>query len=101
MFCLNCVRLCRRHRLPVYKGHVTMALTLEAEQKLEKVGLIAFFHHAERAWLDDAKKAFAYLRERFPENVSPRPDDVAKVLRPIIEVDRALQAELARKKLTQ
>lgn len=82
-------------------GHKVMALTLEADQKLEKVGLIAFFHHGEKSWLEDAKKAYAYLRERFPDNVSPRPDDVAKVLRPIIEVDKALQAELARKKLTQ
>jgi hypothetical protein len=78
-----------------------MALTRIEEQKLEKVGLIAFFHHAQASWIDDARKAFAYLKERYPQNVNPRRDDVARVLAPVIEVSPALQDELARRRLTQ
>jgi hypothetical protein len=78
-----------------------MALSLVEEQKLEKVGLVAFFHHGQAAWIEDARKAYAYLRAQYPQNVNPRRDDVARVLAPVIEVSPPLQDELARRRLTQ
>jgi hypothetical protein len=78
-----------------------MALSLIEEQKLEKVGLVAYFHHAQKAWIEDAQKAYDYLKERYPDNVNPRRDDVARVLAPVIEASLALQQVLAGKRLTQ
>jgi hypothetical protein len=76
-----------------------MALTLEAEQRLQSVNLVDFFTTHQAAWLQDARETYEFLARNFPQGVTIRPDDVAKPLRPIIEVDQRLRAELARKKL--
>jgi len=78
-----------------------MALTLEVEQRLQRVNLVQFFEAHRASWLQDARETYEFLERNFPDPVTIRPDDVAKPLRPIIEVDQRLNAELARKKLGQ
>jgi hypothetical protein len=78
-----------------------MALTLEAEQRLRDVGLIDFFAAREADWLADAKETYEFVRRNFPTGETIRPDDVAKALRPILEVDPSLRGELNKSKLRQ
>jgi hypothetical protein len=78
-----------------------MALTLEAEQRLKSAGLVEFFDNHQSNWLADARETYDFLHRNFPSGAAIRPDDVAKALKPIIEVDQALKAELARNKLSQ
>jgi hypothetical protein len=78
-----------------------MALTLEAEQRLQSASLTTFFEAHRAVWLLDARETYEFLRRNFPDGVTIRPDDVAKPLRPIIEVNERLKAELASKKLRQ
>jgi hypothetical protein len=78
-----------------------MALTLDTEQKLESAGLINFFTEHEAIWRAIVKKGYDYLKGNFPHDSHVRPDDVAKVLLPLIEVDEDLRAYLNANKLTQ
>lgn len=78
-----------------------MALTLEAEQRLEAVGLINFFDKSEASWQTLSKKAYDYVKGNFPPGSNVRPDDVAKALVPIVEVDADLRNELNASKLKQ
>ena len=78
-----------------------MALTLDKEQKLESAGLIDFFENDQVMWTDLAKGSHEYLKGNFPGDSQVRPDDVAKVLEPIIEVNEELRAYLSANKLKQ
>jgi hypothetical protein len=75
-----------------------MALTLPVEQRLEKVNLVTYFNDHQGAWLDAARKAHDYLAEDYD---TIRPDDVAKILHPIVEASKEFKAQLAGKNLTQ
>jgi len=63
-----------------------MALTLEADQRLESVGLTGFFDHNANAWQATAKQTKDFITTNFPPGAKIRPDDVAKALVPILEV---------------
>src|ERR1700676_3587238 len=74
-----------------------MALTFDVEQRLIRANLATFFNDHQPIWLAAAKEAHEYLHGFS----TIRPDDVAKVLHPIIEVNVQLQNTLATKRLTQ
>jgi hypothetical protein len=76
-----------------------MALTLEEEQRLESVGLISFYAEDQETWQTAAKETYNFVKQNFPPGSLIRRDDVAKALRPILEVNEALRDELAENKL--
>jgi hypothetical protein len=78
-----------------------MALTLQAEQRLDSAGLVAFFHEYRQSWLNEAAETYNFIRRNFPRGSPIRPDDVAKALLPILEVDERLRAKLNEGKLRQ
>jgi len=78
-----------------------MALTLEAEQRLENVGLIEFFDVHKPIWLKAAQETHQFLKGNFPFDSTIRPDDVAKALRPVLEVNEELRQKLNEEKLKQ
>jgi hypothetical protein len=78
-----------------------MALTLEKEQRLDAVGLIEFFDGEQATWRDLAKKSYDFFRANLPGDSHVRPDDVAKVLGPMVEVNEELRDCLNEKKLKQ
>jgi hypothetical protein len=78
-----------------------MALTLDVEQRLEDVGLIEFFNDDRERWKELAKKTYDFLKGSFPAGSVIRRDDVAKALKPLIEVDEELRDQLHANKLTQ
>ncbi len=63
-----------------------MGLTLEAEQRLDDVGLAAFFVGDQAAWQAVVQASKDYVAGNFPAGSQIRPDDVAKSLVPILEV---------------
>jgi hypothetical protein len=76
-----------------------MALTLEAEQRLENVGLVALFDEHHDLWQQAAQKTYTFVKNGFPEGAKIRRDDVAKALHPILEVHELLKDTLDKKKL--
>lgn len=76
-----------------------MALTLEAEQRLDAVGLVALFDKHENTWLSAAKRTKAFVARDFPQGSKIRRDDVAKAFIPILEVNETLKDELEASKL--
>ncbi len=78
-----------------------MALTLKAEQRLIAVGLDKFFEEHKTEWKNAAKQARDFLKHNFPANSTIRPDDVASVLAPILDVNKKLTDKLSVKKLTE
>ena len=76
-----------------------MALTLEAEQRLESVGLVGLFDDNNETWLEAAKQTKAFIKGNFPEGALIRRDDVAKALIPILEVNEVLKDVLNESKL--
>jgi hypothetical protein len=78
-----------------------MALTLEAEQRLESVGLIKFFEDDRDSWQAAAKATYDFVKGNFPAGATIRPDDVAKALLPIFEVNEQLRNKLNADKLKQ
>jgi hypothetical protein len=76
-----------------------MALTLEAEQRLEAVGLVKLFASHEKSWLQAAKETKEFIAGNFPEGAKIRRDDVAKALIPILEVNETLKDALNENKL--
>jgi hypothetical protein len=78
-----------------------MALTLEAEQSLERGGLIALFSDHDAHWREMAAQSYRFLVGNFPNGATVRPDDVAKTLTPLLEVDDLLTNHLAARKLKQ
>lgn len=77
-----------------------MALTLEIDQRLERAGLVAYFTAHQAAWQTVAQDAFDYTKKQFAGAVV-RQDDIAKALRPVVEIDKRLRAELDKKRLSQ
>jgi hypothetical protein len=78
-----------------------MALTLEKELRLNSAGLIKFFDKDQKPWTVLAKRSHDYVRRNFTPDSRVRPDDVAKVLEPLIEVNKDLRNYLDAKKLKQ
>lgn len=78
-----------------------MALTLEAEQLLQKVGLVQFFEQNETRYRGFVARAYNYVVEGFPTGAIVRRDDVAKALLPMLEVDPGLLTYLAARKLKE
>lgn len=76
-----------------------MALTLEAEQRLDHVGLVEFFEEHEDLWKQAAQETYNFVKNGFPDGVKIRRDDVAKPLHPILEVNELLRDLLDEKKL--
>jgi hypothetical protein len=76
-----------------------MALTLGSEQRLESVGLIDFFVAHEATWQNLANETYKFVKQNFPIGSKIRRDDVAKALKPVLEVNEALRDELAEQKL--
>jgi hypothetical protein len=76
-----------------------VALTLEAEQRLEAVGLVVLFNENEEIWLNAAKETKDFITGNFPEGSRIRRDDVAKAFVPILEVNELLKDELSENKL--
>ena len=76
-----------------------MALTLEAEQRLEDVGLVKFYGDHEAAWLDAAKQTKAFVTENYPKGARIRRDDVANSLVGILTVHEDLKDYLDSNKL--
>ena len=77
-----------------------MALTLEMEQRLERAGLVAHFTGQQAAWQAVSQTSYDYIKGQFA-GAAVRPDDIAKVLRPVVEVNQALRGVLDTKKLSQ
>lgn len=63
-----------------------MALTLEAEQRLEDVGLVGLYEGTPAEWLATVQATKSFVRGNFPHNAPIRRDDVAKALHTILEV---------------
>jgi hypothetical protein len=59
-----------------------MALTLEAEQRLESVGLVGLYSEHQAAWTDAAKETKGFTEGNFPKGAKIRRDDVARQLSP-------------------
>jgi hypothetical protein len=78
-----------------------MALTLEADQRLESAGLVALFNQHEEAWLTAARETRTFITGNFPAGSRIRRDDVAKALIPILEVNETLRDCLDENKLRQ
>lgn len=76
-----------------------MALTLEAEQRLEAVGLVRLFEQHQADWLTSAKETKTFVAGNFPDGSLIRRDDVAKALHPILEVNETLKEYLNAEKL--
>src|SRR5262245_61903995 len=76
-----------------------MALTLEAEQRLELVGLVAFYDEHQADWLVAARETIDFIASGFPAGSKIRRDDVAKALVPILEVNETLKDKLESSKL--
>jgi len=76
-----------------------MALTLEAEQRLESAGLIKVYDDHKSVWLAAAKETKKFVTGNFPKGALIRRDDVAKALYPILEVNEVLGNYLEANKL--
>ncbi len=76
-----------------------MALTLEAEQRLESVNLIQLYQQHAAVWLEAAQETKAFVQNNFPDGAIVRRDDVAKALFPILEVNETLKEYLDGNKL--
>lgn len=76
-----------------------MALTLEAEQRIIDVGLDAFYVKHKKIWEAAAKQTYNFIKTNFPHGAKIRRDDVAKALKPILEVNEDLRDELDSHKL--
>ncbi len=63
-----------------------MALTLESEQRLTEVGLVAFYENKKDAWLASAQEMKNFCTNNFPVGAQIRRDDVAKAFHPVLEV---------------
>lgn len=63
-----------------------MALTLEAEQRMNDVGLVKFYEDDDDSWLNTVRETKKFVKGNFPANSLIRRDDVAKALVPILEV---------------
>jgi len=76
-----------------------MALTLEAEQRMEAVGVVGFYDADHMAWLGTVKSTKKFVAGNFPAGKMIRRDDVAKALVTIVEVHEGFQDFRNEKKL--
>ena len=76
-----------------------MALTLEAEQRLQSAGLVDLYEKHKAIWLEAAKETKEFVEGNFPDGSKIRRDDVAKALYPIVEVNETLREYLESNKL--
>jgi hypothetical protein len=76
-----------------------MALTLESEQRLSNMELVKFFSDNETVWETIAKETYSFVKGKFPKSSKVRPDDVAKFLIPVLEVDTDFRNRLDAKRL--
>lgn len=76
-----------------------VALTLEAEQRLDSVGLVKFFTDGEETWKKTASQTFEFIVANFPPGSRIRRDDVSKGLKPVLEVSESLRDYMNEKKL--
>jgi len=76
-----------------------MALTLEAEQRLQSAGLTNLYDQHGATWLEAAKETKGFVEGNFPAGSLIRRDDVAKALYPILEVNEILRQYLEGNKL--
>lgn len=63
-----------------------MALTLEAEQRMDDVGLVGFYTGDAAKWLATVQATKDFVKGNFPAGALIRSDDVAKGLIAILEV---------------
>jgi hypothetical protein len=63
-----------------------MALTLEAEIRMEEVGLVGFYTGDAAGWLATVQATKDFVEGNFPPGALIRRDDVAKGLIAILEV---------------
>jgi hypothetical protein len=63
-----------------------MALTLEAEQRMDDVGLVRFYTNDAASWLATVQATKDFVKGNFPHDAPIRRDDVAKGLIAILEV---------------
>jgi hypothetical protein len=77
-----------------------MALTRAIEQSLERASLVTYFAKNEAAWRDNAQDAYDYTKKQFA-GATVRQDDVAKALRPAVEIHKDLRNTLDEKRLSQ
>src|SRR5204862_32415 len=73
---------------------VAMSLTLESEQRMQKVSLIQFFTGSRAEWTRLAEGSYRFVRDEFPDDANVRPDDVAMALVPLLRVNERLVAYL-------
>jgi hypothetical protein len=78
-----------------------MALTLEAEQRLEAAELIDLYTDHEQTWRDACQETKSYVGTNFPPGALIRRDDVAKAFVTILEVNETLRTHLDGNKLRQ
>jgi hypothetical protein len=78
-----------------------MALTLQAEQRLERVELTKYFNKTRSRWLALAQRVYGFVSTNYPSGADVRQDDVAQNLLPFILVDIELTNELDERRLTQ
>ena len=76
-----------------------MALTLEAEQRLNDTGIVEYYTDNAEAWLETVRDAKEFVARRFPADATIRRDDVAKALVPIVEVHEGYKDYRKREKL--
>lgn len=63
----HCIGLGSTGGIFLCAGDQIMALTLEADQRLESVGLVALFDDNKTMWLEAAKETKAFISGNFPE----------------------------------
>jgi hypothetical protein len=78
-----------------------MALTLVSEQRLKRVNLIDFYNKSHKKWEQLARRSYRFIAVNFPDGAAIHPDDVAKALRLLLEVNEDLIKQLNSKKLKQ
>ena len=78
-----------------------MALTQKEIQALQRHGMDKLYTKYADSWNAQAKQAYDYTRQNFPDGAKPRIDDVAGVFEPILEIDKKLVDFLQEKKLSQ
>lgn len=56
------------------------SITVEEEQRLEKVGLIKFFMESNSPWQNYVENSLVFLARNFPENVTINETPIPKCL---------------------
>ena len=78
-----------------------MAITLESQQRLERVNLTGFFAESEDDWCAMAQQSLEFVARNFPKSSIIHPDDVSKALLTLVEVSEPLSQYLGENKLKQ